>query len=367
MSIQMLALAVAATLPLVAAAPPETDREPPLRDYWAYVCAESEDEVALIRFGPQGAEVARTIEVGTFPAEIEGPHGIGVSPSGRYWYVSVSHGMPFGTIHKFATGTDEWEGDTTVGMFPATLDVAGTTGLLYVVNSDFFGDHSPSTISVVETSTMTEVRQIPTGTMPHGARLSRDGKRLYSVNMMDDELVEVDALRFEISRRLALATPAAAGHGGHGEHARAPSVEPSWVSAPTATGKLYVAALSGNQILEVDLAAFEVTRRFDTVAGPYNLAITPDDSMLVVTYKKSDAVGFWDLTTGVEIARVATTRRIPHGVAITSDGRYSFVTVEGVGGEPGVVEVFDNRIQERVGTVEIGKQAGGVAVWERGV
>jgi DNA-binding beta-propeller fold protein YncE len=361
-------LALAAALPLLAAPPPEADREPPRRDYWAYVCAESEDQVALVRFGPQGAEVARTIEVGTFPAEIEGPHGINVAPSGRHWYVSISHGMPYGTIHKFATGSDEWVEDVTVGMFPATLDVAGTTGLLYVVNSDFYGDHEPSTISVVETSTMTEVRQIPTGTMPHGARLSRDGKWLYSVNMMDDELVEVDALRFEIARRLALG--AAPGHSAHGEdhgaQAAAPEVEPSWVSAPTASGKVYVTALSGNQIVEVDLESFRVSRRFDSVAGPYNVAVTPDESLLVVTYKKSDAVGFWDLATGTEIARVETTRRIPHGVAVTTDGRYSFVTVEGVGGEPGVVEIFDNLVQERVAVVQVGKQAGGIAIWERG-
>ncbi|HVS15067.1 MAG TPA: YncE family protein [Thermoanaerobaculia bacterium] len=363
MKIQPLLLVPAAGL-LLAAAPPEADREPPTRDYWAYVCAESEDEVSLVRFGPQGAEVAKTIEVGSFPAEIEGPHGIQVSPSGRYWYVSMSHGMPFGSIHKYATGTDEWEGDVTVGMFPATLDVAGTTGLLYVVNADFFGDHLPSTISVVETGTMTEVRQIPTGTMPHGARLSRDGKRLYSVNMMDDELMEHDALRFEVSRRLELGAGGHAAHGAH--HDGASRVEPSWVTAPTASGKVYVAALSGNQILEVDLDSFTVARRLPSGVGPYNLAVTADERLLVVTYKKSDAVGFWDLESGVELARVATTRRIPHGVAITGDGRYSFVTVEGVGGEPGVVEIFDNRRYERVGLVEVGKQAGGIAVWERG-
>ena len=88
--------------------------------------------------------------------------------------------------------------------------------------------------------------------------------------------------------------------------------------------------------------------------------------LLVVTYKKSDSIGFWDLEAGAEIDRLPTTRRIPHGVAITSDGRYSFVTVEGVGGEPGVVEIFDNRIPARVGTVNVGKQAGGIALWERG-
>ena len=39
-------------------------------------------------------------------------------------------------------------------------------------------------------------------------------------------------------------------------------------------------------------------------------------------------------------------------------GRYAFVTVEGVGGEPGIVEVIDLDTYERVGRAEIGKQAG---------
>ncbi len=344
----------------------ESDPVPPSRNYYAYVCAESEDEVALIRFGPSGTSIVKTIAVGSFPAEIEGPHGINISAGGRYWYVSIAHGNPFGSIHKYATGTDEWLGDTRVGMFPATLDIAATTGLLFVVNSDFYGDHVPSTISVVETSTMTEIAQFETGTMPHGARLSRDGRKLYSVNMMDDELVEVDALRFEVGRRLKLGTSAdmTAAHGDHGAHAGA-KIEPSWVTPPTAGGLVYITALSGNAIYEVDTGKWSVSRRLDTpVAGPYNAAITPDERLLVVTYKKSDSIGFWDLETGSEVARLDTTRRIPHGVAITSDGRFSLVTIEGVGGEPGVVEVYDNGAFRRVAQIDIGKQAGGIALWE---
>lgn len=340
------------------ASPPEkaaADIVRPTHDYYAYVCAESEDEVALLRFGPGGFEIVKTIEVGTFPAEIEGPHGINVSPSGRYWYVSVAHGLPFGTIHKYKTGTDEWQADVKVGLFPATLDISPTTGLLYVVNSDFYGDPKPSTLSVVESSTMTEVASIATGTMPHGARLSRDGRLLYSVNMMDDELVEVDALRFEVRRRLLLDTG----------DPKAPRVEPSWVTAPTRDNKVYVAALSGNRLFEIDLETFTASRVLGPTAnGPYNLAVTPDANTLVVTYKKSDAIGFWNLATGDEIAQRPTSRRIPHGVAISTDGQFSFITVEGVGGEPGLVEVFDNRSHERVGSIEIGKQAGGIALWE---
>ena len=55
------------------------------KDYYVYVCAESEDEVALIRFDGKKAYVEKTIPVGVWPLEIEGPHGITVAPDGEHW------------------------------------------------------------------------------------------------------------------------------------------------------------------------------------------------------------------------------------------------------------------------------------------
>jgi DNA-binding beta-propeller fold protein YncE len=51
-------------------------------------------------------------------------------------------------------------------------------------------------------------------------------------------------------------------------------------------------------------------------------------------------------------------------VAVSPDGRYAFVSIEGVGGEPGTVDVFDIVAYEKVASAEIGKQAGGIAVWK---
>ena len=322
--------------------------DPPPRSYYVYVCAESDDEVAIVRYGPSGAEVVKTVGVGSYPAETEGPHGVNVDPDGRHWYVSLAHGFPFGSVHKFETGTDVWVGDVTLGLFPATLDVSPTTGLMYVVNFNLHGLMEPSTISAVEVETMAEVARIPTGVMPHGSRLSRDGTRHYSVNMMSFELVEMDALAFEISRRLPLGA----------------GVQPTWVTAPTRDGRLYVTGNNVAKIFEVDVDAWTILRTFETGPGPYNLDVTPDGSTLVATYKGGAAVGFWDLATGIERARVETTRTIPHGVAITPDGHYAFVTLEGVGIEPGTVEVFHVPTAERVGVVDVGKQAGGIAFWK---
>ena len=97
-------------------------QEPPRADYYVYVAAESQDEVALVRFGPGGAEVARIVEASLSPTDIDGPHGIAVSPDGSNWYVSIAHGLPFGRIQKFATGSDRERGTAVVG--PTTAAAA---------------------------------------------------------------------------------------------------------------------------------------------------------------------------------------------------------------------------------------------------
>ena len=337
-------MTVAVAVSLAAGAAPD----PPRRSYYAYVAAESDDEVSVVRYGPTGTEVVKTIGVGRFPADVEGPHGLTVDPDGRYWYVSIAHGFPFGSLHKYETATDAWVGDVTLGLFPATLDVSPATGLLFAVNFNLHGPLEPSSISVVEVETMTEVARVDTGVRPHGGRVSRDGSFFYSVNMMDGELVELDAFGFEVRRRLPL---------GDG-------VMPTWVTEPTAGGLVYVTGNNVARIFEVDLSAWRIRRTFETGAGPYNLELTPDGSTLVATYKGGDAVGFWDLAAGRERARTATSRTIPHGVAVTPDGEYAFVTLEGVGADPGTVEVYQVATGERVGAVDVGKQAGGIAFWK---
>jgi DNA-binding beta-propeller fold protein YncE len=53
---------------------------------------------------------------------------------------------------------------------------------------------------------------------------------------------------------------------------------------------------------------------------------------------------------------------VVHGVAITPDDRYAFVSVEGVGSEPGTVEVIDLAARRTIGRAEVGQQAGGIAI-----
>lgn len=56
-------------------------------------------------------------------------------------------------------------------------------GLLYMVNFNLHGDHVPSTVSVVEPETMTEVAQVETGVI---RRLSRGAGRTPALLRGDD-------------------------------------------------------------------------------------------------------------------------------------------------------------------------------------
>jgi len=340
--------------------------------YLVYVTAESEDEVSLVQFDGERAKPIETIPVGVWPAEIEGPHGITVSPDGKYWFLSMAHGNPFGTLYKYSTGTNELVGQTTLGLFPATMQISTATGLLYCVNFNLHGDMVPSTVSVVDPETMTELTRITTGAMPHGSRISPDGTRHYSVAMMSGELFEIDALRLQVSRVLNLDdSQQHAPHGshqGHGTHASTEMkhsvVKPTWVIPHPQLNKVYVAGNGSDQVLEVDLEKWEITRKFPTSKGPYNVEISPNGEKMVVTYKSEGSTGVWDLKSGKELANIPNSRKVSHGIAITPDNRYAFVSAEGIGGEPGAVDVIDLDRLELVATAEIGKQAGGIGFWK---
>ena len=104
-----------------------------------------------------------------------------------------------------------------------------------------------------------------------------------------------------------------------------------------------------------------ITRRIPTGKAPYNLEVSPNGKWLVSSLKGAAAASVVDLSTGEELAQIANSRRVSHGVAISSDSKYAFISVEGIGGEAGSVDVISLEALERVAVIETGKQAGGIS------
>jgi DNA-binding beta-propeller fold protein YncE len=357
-------------LGLAAMAVPARAQEPPARDYYTWVASEAVDKLQLVRFGPAGLVVERTHTVGILPTDPDGPHGVALAPDGDHLFVSTGHGTPFGSLWKYSTRDDRLEGRVELGLFPATLQVSPDGYLAYVVNFNLHGDMVPSSVSVVATDEMLEVTRIPTCVMPHGSRLNARGTKHYSACMMDDELVEIDTRRLAVSRTFLLRKGEEHGMDGlmtASAHGSAPkpgnvSCSPTWAQ-PTPDGRrVFVACNKAGDIAEIDAEHWTLTRRFPAGEGVYNLAVTHDGRLLVATNKRGQSVSVFDAATGKELKRLPTKRKVVHGVAITPDDRYAFVSVEGIGSEPGTVEVIDLRALATVAAVDVGPMAGGIDV-----
>ena len=389
---------------------------PPTRTYYVYVVSEATDQIQLLRFGSGGLTLDHALTTGALPTDVDGPHGIAVAPDGKHYFVSIGHGAPYGSLWKYSTGDDKVGRRVELGLFPATVAVSPDGYLAYVVNFNLYGDKVPSSVSVVATDEMAEIKRITTCTMPHGSRLSPDGSRHYSACMMDDMAVEIDTRRMAVARYFVLkkgqekgyrgapfpagaaaavitstatagtgtaatgrptaatappgSAPAdhAAGHDmSHGMEPAKPgdvACSPTWAQ-PSADGKrVFVACNKASDIVEIDVGSWTLTRRIPAGEGVYNLAVTHDGKLLLATNKRGQSVSVFDAGSGKELKRLPTRRKVVHGVAVSPDDRYAFVSVEGVGAEPGTVEVIDLGALATVATLDVGSMAAGLDVWK---
>src|SRR4051794_4774652 len=78
----------------------------PTQDSLALVASEAVDQITVVGFGPSGIRAERTATTGMMPADVDGPHGVAVSPDGKYYYVSTAHGTPSGYLWKYALAND---------------------------------------------------------------------------------------------------------------------------------------------------------------------------------------------------------------------------------------------------------------------
>src|SRR6266498_706982 len=367
------------------------------KDYLVYVLSEAADKISLVRFGPGGARVDHEVPTGDMPIDIDGPHGIAISHDQQFYYLSLAHGRPFGSVWKYSTKDDRVLGQTTLGLFPATMDLSADGSLLWVVNFNLHGDMVPSSVSVVATEPMLEVARITTCAMPHGSRLNPQGTKHYSGCMMDDMLVEIDTQTLKVSRHFLLtkgsemgmngapASPASktvdmggmksaaqskpsspSRHmdmGGHGMEPPKPgdaSCSPTWAQPSVDGSSIFVACNKSSEVVEIDAAQWKVTRRIPARPGVYNLAVTKDGTRLLTTNKRDQSVSVIDIKTGRELATIPTRRKVLHGVGVSPDDHYACVSVEGIGSEPGTVEIIDLGILKIVASVDIPEQGAGI-------
>jgi len=350
---------------------------PPAKEYWVKLVCESADRIATVKFGPGGAVVEKTTETRILQSDISGPHGIAFSPDKKNFFVTIGHGRPYGTALKYETATDHVVKQVTLGLFPATADVTPDGNFLFAVNFNLHGDPVPSSVSVVDTNEMVEVARISTCIMPHGSRIARDGRHQYSACMMNDLLVEVDTENMKVSRSFRVSAGKEQGFTGmpqekteHREGMTMPmnmagiTCSPTWAQPSSDGSRVYVACNKSNEIVEVDAKEWKLVRRIPAGNGVYNLGVTSDGKLLLATNKRDATVSIYDAASAKELARLPTKRKVVHGVVVSPDNLFAFFTVEGIGEQPGTVEIVDLEAKKIVAEVDTPPQAAGIDFWK---
>jgi YVTN family beta-propeller protein len=339
---------------------------PPAPAYRILVASESGDIVTQLTWDGTALAVAKVVPVGIMPADIDGPHNVAAAPDGSAWYVTIAHGTPYGSLWKMSVGSDTLLGRAQVEMFPTTIGLTPDGALAFVANSDFHGDHPRvNVVTIVQTATMTPLTNLPACDMPHGVKVNHAGTRVYVSCMNSDEILEIDRQSLRILRRHktgeGMAAPSMPMHAA-GSGPAAHDCMPTFVSVSPADPRLYVACNHGNTLQVLDAGSLELVKEIPVGTGAYNVEPSADGKWIIVTNKKAQSVSLVDAQTLTEVAKIPTSKPLPHGVAYSPDGRWAFISQESVGIDPGAVDVIDLTTRARVATIPIPRQPTGITI-----
>ena len=359
------AAALGCAPPVASQTPTPVPAQGPAFGYELGVTSESGDRVTWIRPAADTLVLGREVPIGIMPADIDGPHNITMAPDGRSYYVSIAHGAPYGTLWRMDAAADTVIGRAQLEYYPTTISLTPDGELAFVANSDFFGDRPRvNPVSIVHTPTMQKIADIPACDMPHGVRVNHAGSRVIVTCMHSDELVEFDVSTFSIVRRAKTGsgmptTPA----GGHAAHAATGAVcAPTYVSISPDDRTLYVACNTGNTLQVWDAVALEKRGEVAVGKGAYNVEVSPDGSLVMVTNKKDRSVSLVDAQSLNLLATIPTTKGVVHGIAWSPDGKYAYISAESVGADPGSVDMVDIAARTVVATYPVAAQPTGITL-----
>ena len=94
------------------------------------------------------------------------------------------------------------------------------------------------------------------------------------------------------------------------------------------------------------------------------MEVSPNGKYPLASIKGEGKTGVWMLDDLSFVKNIDNSGSVSHGIVISPDSKYAFISLEGIGGDPGIVDVISLDRLKVVSSVEVGKQAGGIAFWK---
>lgn len=345
----------------------------PAPPYLVGVVSESGDMVTWLKPAAGGhLTLDRVVKIDPRPPEMDGPHNITSAPDQKSYYVTVSHGTPYGSLWRLDAKTDTLIGTAPLENYPTTIGLTPDGDFAFVANSDFYGDRPKvNPVTIVHTPTMSTITNLTACEMPHGAKVNHAGTVAYISCMHSDEILEIDVSTLSITHRIALGR----GHAMAGMDHPVPAstagalgpdmtkeCAATFVSVSADDSRLFVACNYGNQLQVWDARSRSLIKAIPTGAGAYNVEPSIDGKLLIVTNKKDQSISVIDAVSLTEVKRIPTAKKIVHGVAFSPDGRYAYISQESIGADFGAVDVLDLATLTILSSYPVASQPTGITI-----
>jgi DNA-binding beta-propeller fold protein YncE len=151
-----------------------------------------------------------------------------------------------------------------------------------------------ATLSVIDLASHREMRRIPVLREPHHWALTPDGRDLLVGDSSGNELIDIDPASFEVRRRIPMSDPYQLGFSPDGK-------------------MLVVNGLARDQVDVYQAGTYHLLKRFPLRSMPSHLAFSPDSSMVYVSLQGSGKIAALDLRK-MEVRWTSDVGRAPAGV-----------------------------------------------------
>lgn len=294
------------------------------------------------------------------------PHHIAVEPNGEFWYLSLtgeSKILKFNKNNEFVG-----QADTPI---PALLAAHPTNGLLYVSRfPQVPGMPPPNLIGVIERSTMNTLADIPVRPVPHAMAVDNAGGFVYTCSLSESEVVPINPTTNEADE--------ASVNLGSGKGPLQLAISPD-------DKTLYVSNQISNEMIVVnvsDPANRTIVATVPVNKQPWHPVFTPDGGRVYVGNSGDNTVTALTTTTHAVLTVIGVGDGTdglsqPHGIAVSDDGQYVFVSGRNLNGayQPhydfgdnatvGTVVVINTATNSIEKVIEVEEFGSGMAIWEQ--
>ncbi|NNE10021.1 MAG: hypothetical protein HKN20_15780 [Gemmatimonadetes bacterium] len=269
----------------------------------------------------------RVVPVGVDENSPEVPHFLitdNEDPA-EHFYVTL---ITSGELWKFSATDYALLDKLDVGDQPAHVILTEDGSTAFVSNWVTEGGSS-GTIQVVDAGSMSRIKAIDTGGSPHGMRITHEEPyTLFVGNSGTDNITVVDVATLSFVKTFPLLR-------NQGE-----SLNPLQVAIDREDRYAYVACHLSHEVQVFDVETHEVVKRIDLrrfegdVVGPFQLEVSPALDLVVVANQLNSTVSIIS-TDSLAVVRTIENEDFAqcHGVDISEDGQYAYITNENTDSE----------------------------------